>query len=111
MTLRPAFHEANRQRLIKKVTDDEPRAPRRIDASIPRDLETIVLKAIHKDPQSRYRKASQLADDLRSFLLDRPIRARRATLAYPPGRVAGCPRSGLFCRGGRRRGHHFDIGP
>jgi tetratricopeptide (TPR) repeat protein len=49
--------------------------------AVPADLETIVLKATAKDPTSRYATAQELADDLRSYLEDRPIRARRPTLA------------------------------
>jgi serine/threonine protein kinase len=58
-----------------------PPALRTLDASIPVDLETIVLKAAAPDPAHRYQTAAELADDLRRFLDDRPILARRATLA------------------------------
>src|SRR5207247_6633123 len=44
---------------------------------IPRDLETVVLKAMAREPAERYRTAEALADDLHRYLLDRPIRARR----------------------------------
>ena len=53
----------------------------RLDPRIPRDLETIVLKAIAKEPARRYPTAEELAEDLRRFLEDRPIRARRASSA------------------------------
>ena len=53
--------------------------PRRIRPEIPRDLETIVLKAIARAPGRRYGSARELASDLERFLEDRPIRARRAT--------------------------------
>jgi WD40 repeat protein len=53
-------------------------SPRKIDPHIPRDLETIVLKCLARDPAGRYATAEALAEDLRRFLADRPIRARRA---------------------------------
>ena len=55
------------------------RRRRRFDPAIPRDLETIVLKAMAKEPASRYHTADEMADDLRRFLADRPILARRST--------------------------------
>ena len=55
--------------------------PRKVDPQIPRDLETIVLKAIDKEPSRRYPSAEELAEDLRRFLEDRPIRARRVSSA------------------------------
>jgi WD40 repeat protein/serine/threonine protein kinase/tetratricopeptide (TPR) repeat protein len=79
LTLHPAFEDANRARLIERVTNDEPPRPRKIDSHIPRDLETVVLKATAKDPARRYASAEDLAEDLRRFLADRPIRARRAS--------------------------------
>src|SRR5262249_4984806 len=55
------------------------RPPRRLDRSIPAELETIVLKAMEKNPASRYATAGELTDDLQRFLKDEPIRARRPT--------------------------------
>jgi WD40 repeat protein len=78
LVLRPAFDSADRLRLVEMVRDQEPVAPRRIDRRIPRDLETIVLKAIDRDESRRYQTAEALADDLRRFLADEPISARRA---------------------------------
>jgi serine/threonine protein kinase/tetratricopeptide (TPR) repeat protein len=80
LTLRPAFDVRDRQELIRRILEDEPVAPRRINASIPRDLETIVLKAMAKEPSARYGSARELGDDLRRFLDDQPIRARRPGL-------------------------------
>jgi hypothetical protein len=54
--------------------------PRKIDPRIPRDLETVVLKCLAKGPGQRYATAEALAEDLERFLVDRPIRARRATV-------------------------------
>ena len=70
---RPAFDEADRSKLLHKVTQTEPPRLRSVDPSIPRDLETIVLKAMAREPGDRYRTAGMLAEDLRRFLSDRPI--------------------------------------
>jgi serine/threonine protein kinase/WD40 repeat protein len=78
-TLRPAFSAPDRGRLIERILHEEPPPPREVDALVPRDLETIILKAIAKDPGQRYASAAALAEDLRRFLADRPIRARRVT--------------------------------
>src|SRR5579883_2268991 len=80
VTLRPAFAETDRARLIQRITQEEPPRPRKLDPSVPRDLETIVLKAMAKEPDHRYQLASEMAEDLRRFLADRPIRARRASV-------------------------------
>lgn len=80
LVLRPAFSDTNYQRLLKKVLEEDPPPLRRSDATIPKDLETIVMKAIAKEPAQRYRSANQLAKDLDRFLRDEPIRARRSTI-------------------------------
>jgi serine/threonine protein kinase/WD40 repeat protein len=77
LTLRPAFDDTNRGRLINKVLHEPPTPPRRLDPRVPRDLETIVLKCLAKEPAERYATAEVLAEDLRRFLADRPIKARR----------------------------------
>jgi eukaryotic-like serine/threonine-protein kinase len=79
LTLRPAVGGTDRQELLRRIAQEEPIAPRRIDPGIPRELETIFLKAIAKEPANRYATARDLADDLRRFLADRPIHARRPT--------------------------------
>ena len=84
-TLRPAFEGRARQDLLRRIAEEEPPAPRRLDPSIPRDLETIILKAMAKEPGGRYPSASGLAEDLRRFLEGRPIRARRPG---PPERAS-----------------------
>jgi eukaryotic-like serine/threonine-protein kinase len=81
MTLRPAFVTSDRLKLIEQVKTEEPARPRSLDGRIPRDLETIVLKAIEKDPKQRYASALPLAEDLRRFLADEPIAARRTSAA------------------------------
>jgi len=77
LTLRPAFSAQDRPRLTQQIVAEEPAAPRAVDPHIPRDLETIVLKAIAKQPSDRYQSAAAMADDLRLFLADRPILSRR----------------------------------
>ena len=80
IALRPAFGETDRAQLLKQIAFEEPRAPRKIDRRIPAELETIVLKAMAKQPEDRYQSAQRLADDLRAFLEDRPIRAKPPSL-------------------------------
>jgi len=77
LTLRPAFDGRDHQELLRQIALDEPISPRRLNPAVPRDLETIVLKAIAKDPSSRYTTAQDLAADLRRFMDDKPILARR----------------------------------
>ncbi len=81
LVLRPAFDSPDRLQLIEMISNHMPVLPRATDPRIPRDLETIVLKAIEKDPQARYQTAREMSDDLESFLEDRPIRARRIGVA------------------------------
>jgi serine/threonine protein kinase len=78
LVFRPAFDSADRVELIRRATHDAPPLPRSIDPAVPRELETVVLKAISKEPGERYQTAGELADDLQRFLDDKPVRARRA---------------------------------
>jgi hypothetical protein len=68
--------QGNRRMLLLQVLEDEPRPPRRLDDKLPRDLETICLKAMAKSPPRRYATAGEFADDLRRFLRGEPVRAR-----------------------------------
>lgn len=77
LTLHPAFEHSNRGLLVEQIARLEPTGPRKFNPHIPLDLETIVLKAMAKEPARRYTRAGEMADDLRRFLADRPIRARR----------------------------------
>lgn len=79
VTLSPAYSDNQRkQASISGAWDTvAPVAPRRINRQIPRDLETIILKAMAAEPNQRYADAGQLAEDLQRFIEDRPITARR----------------------------------
>jgi serine/threonine protein kinase len=79
LTLRPPFDGRDRNALIRQIADDEPASPRSLEPSIPAELETIVLKALRKEPADRYATAQEMADDLQRFLDGRPILARRPT--------------------------------
>jgi serine/threonine protein kinase len=63
LTLQPAFEDTDRSTLIRKITQDEPIRPRKLNPAVPRDLETIILKAISRDPAQRYQTAGELARD------------------------------------------------
>ena len=80
VTLRPAVDGQDRQEVLRKIAQDEPPPPRRLNPAIPRELETILLKAMNKEPESRYDTAQEMAHDLRRFLENRPIRAKRPSL-------------------------------
>ncbi len=79
LTLTPAFDGGSREEVLSKITSADPAAPRALDRRIPRDLETVVLKAMDKDPTRRYPSAQEFADDLNRFLNSEPVWARRAT--------------------------------
>lgn len=81
LTLEPAFAATDRQELLRQIALEEPRPPRRLNKAAPPELETIVLKAMEKNPADRYATAQELADDLERFLKDEPIRAKRPSLA------------------------------
>ena len=70
--------------VVQQVLHDEPRPPRALNDAVPRDLETVCLKAMAKEPGQRYANATELAADLRRWLDGRPIRARRVS---PVGRL------------------------
>jgi eukaryotic-like serine/threonine-protein kinase len=80
LTLEPAYGGRDRQEVLRQIAFEEPRSPRRVNPTIPVELETIVLKAMAKEPAARYATAQELADDLRRFLDKKPIQARRPTL-------------------------------
>ncbi len=75
----PAFPGTNRRTIEQQILDGQFPRPRSVDPRIPRDLETILLKAAARDAPDRYRSAGELADDLRRFTANQPIQARRTT--------------------------------
>ncbi len=79
LSLRPAFEERGRRELIKRLATGEPARLESLAPTIPRDLVTIVHKAIDRDPGHRYATAAELAADLQRFLDDEPIKARPLT--------------------------------
>lgn len=76
LTLTPAFESADQAALLQQIAYEEPATPRQRHRAVPRDLETIVLRAMAKDPRQRYRSAAALAADLRRFIAGEPIQAR-----------------------------------
>jgi serine/threonine protein kinase len=77
LTLRPAFEGRDRAEVLRRIAEEEPAPPRRLNPAVPPDLETIIAKAMRKEAEGRYATARELADDLGRFLEDRPIVARR----------------------------------
>jgi WD40 repeat protein/serine/threonine protein kinase len=80
LVFEPVYPGGNREEVLRQIAFDEPRPPRRLNQAVPAELETIVLKAMAKSPEERYATAQELADDLRRFLEDRPIKAKRPSL-------------------------------
>ncbi len=87
-TGKPLFEADSPHGIISQILTSEPPAPRSLRTGLPRDLETIILKCLAKEPQSRYATAQALADDLRWFCEGRPIKARRAGLPERAARWA-----------------------
>jgi serine/threonine protein kinase len=86
LTLAPVFEGGDRDELLVQIAHEEPQPPQRLNPALPADLETIVLKALNKDVGSRYATAQEMADDLRRFLEDKPILAKRPTLGERLGK-------------------------
>jgi len=80
LTLQPAYEDPDRSNLIRRITQEEPTAPGKVNPDVPRDLETVVLKAMAREPDHRYQSADEMAGDLHCFIEDRPIQARRTSV-------------------------------
>jgi serine/threonine protein kinase len=97
LTGRAPFRAASMKETLEQVIRDDPVPVGTMQPKCPRDLETICLKCLQKDPKRRYRTARKLAEDLKNFLEKKPIRARPVSslervwkwAQRQPG-VAGC---------------------
>src|SRR5262249_19834164 len=81
LTLQPPFAATDKADLLRQIGGDDPLPLRQIDRAVPRELETIVLKCVEKEPARRYATARELADDLGRFLAHEPIMARPSSSA------------------------------
>jgi serine/threonine protein kinase/tetratricopeptide (TPR) repeat protein len=89
LALEPAYGSSDRLELIERIRRDEPPAPWAVDRRIPRDLETVVVKAMAKEPRRRYQSADELGEDLARFIAGEPVRARRISAVERVGRWVG----------------------
>ena len=97
LTGQPPFAGGTTYETIKLLLDTEPRQPRLLNPKIDRDLSTICLKCLEKDPQRRYPSALALAEDLERWLKHEPIQARRIGLVALSGKwVRRNPTSALL---------------
>lgn len=114
-TLRPVFAGQDGQELLYQIASEEPIPPRSLDRTLAVDLETILLKAMAKNPAERYSSAGELADDLQRFLENKPILARRPTLLDKAAKwarrhralVAAVLAAFLLSIGGQMVSHYF----
>ena len=81
LTLTPAVDGRDRNEILRRIAQDDPPPLRKLNRSVPLDLETVVHKAMSREPADRYATPQELADDLNRFLLDRPILASPPTLS------------------------------
>jgi WD40 repeat protein/serine/threonine protein kinase len=101
LALVPAIDGRDREEVLRQIAFAEPRPLHSLNQAVPADLETIVAKAMAREPEARYSTAQELADDLRRFLEYKPIRARRPGLVERAGKWArrhrGVVRTAVAC--------------
>ncbi len=95
LTWHPPFEAEDHHTILHQVVHKDPIPPRRVNRSVPKDLETIVLKCLRKHPKDRYGTAEALAQDLRRFLRGAPIEARPQPLVEKLSRRAWHSRRGV----------------
>jgi serine/threonine protein kinase/WD40 repeat protein len=86
LALRPAYDELHRSELLRAIAERDPVSPRKINSKVPRDLETITMKCLEREPSKRYASAQDLLNDLNRFLAGEPILARPVTTAERVGK-------------------------
>lgn len=96
----PAFAGDSPHQVIHAILTTDPEPPRQFRGDVPRDLDTIVMKCLEKDPTRRYASARELADDLRAWLDGRAIRARQPSLAEQAVRWLRQQRRGVLVAAG-----------
>jgi serine/threonine protein kinase/predicted Zn-dependent protease len=82
ITGQPPFSSQDPYELFRKIVEKDPPSPRRLDPTIDRDLEMIVLQCLEKDPERRYASAGEFAEDLERWLDREPVQARRSSVLY-----------------------------
>jgi len=88
LTLRPAVRGTDKHELLREIAFEEPIPLRKLEKTVPVELETVALKALTKNPSERYATAGDLADDLRRWLADQTIKAKPPTLRQRVARWA-----------------------
>ena len=104
LTGRPPFKGETPMDTVRQVIDNDPVPPSRLVPRVPRDLETICLKCLHKEPQKRYASAQELAEDLDRYREGNTIRARRTPVWERAGEMVQKAPGRRFCRGPFRGG-------
>ena len=89
LTRRPVVDASDHRTAVARILTEAPVPPRTLAPGVPRDLETVVLKLLAKEPHDRYPTAAALADDLRRFLAGKPVLACRPSLADHAARWVG----------------------